>query len=276
MLLGLDSYSYHLAFGAHPDFRPDNPISFFDFMEKVKKLGLDGFQIDPMHLANRDRSYLAEIRDHASTLGLFLEYGTCGVEPENLERELEICVFLGSPVLRTFIGFDRYCKGANISAECDKTIAQLNAVKQSAEKFNVKLAVENHGDASTDELIHIIKSVNSPFVGICLDLGNPYLTLESDPLAAALKMAPYAFTTHFKDYAVQLTNYGCKITGAALGEGNIDLHGALQILGQHTALDRIILEIPVEAKTDPVETIQNEENIVSKSVIFARDELNIN
>ena len=276
MLLGLDSYSYHLAFGAHPDFRPDNPISFFDFMEKVKKLGLDGFQIDPMHLASRDRTYLSEIRAHASSLGLFLEYGTCGVEADNLERELEICAFLGSPVLRTFIGFDRYSKGVNIAVECHKAITQLNAVKQIAEKYNIKLAVENHGDASTDELIHIIKSVNSSFIGICLDLGNSYLTLESDPIAAALKMAPYAFTTHFKDYAVQLTNYGCKITGAALGEGNIDLHGAFQILSHHTVLDRIILEIPVETKTDPVATIQNEENIVSRSVIFARNELNIN
>ena len=236
---------------------------------------LDGFQIDPMHLASCERSYLSEIRDYASNLNLFLEYGTSGVDRDHIERELEICAFLGSPVLRTFIGFDRYSTESNIAAECDAAITQLKAVKNSAEEYNIKLAVENHGDVSTDELIHIIESVDSPHIGICLDLGNPFLTLEADPLAAAEKMAPFAVTTHFKDYAVQLTNYECKITGVALGEGNIDLHRALQILKSHTALDRIILEIPVEAESEPAETLQKEDDIVTQSVLFARNELNI-
>ena len=47
MQLGLDSYSYHLAFGAHPDFSPKRKITLFDFIERVAALRLDGFQIDP-------------------------------------------------------------------------------------------------------------------------------------------------------------------------------------------------------------------------------------
>jgi len=272
MQLGLDSYSYHLAFGAHADFSPTKKMTLFEFIERVAALKLDGFQIDPMHLASREKSYLAEIRSLAEANHLFLEYGTIGVEPENLARELEICQWLGSPVLRTFIGFNRYDARTNVPAEIQQAIANLNQVKNLVETAHVKIALENHGDVATDELLQIVRSVDHPLVGICLDLGNPMLTLES-PLPAAEKMAPFAVTTHFKDYAVQLTNYGCKITGVALGDGNIDLHAAARILRTQSTLDRIILEIPIEARNNETEALAFEDECVRRSVIFARERL---
>lgn len=272
MKLGLDSYSYHLAFGAHTDFSPKKKMTIFEFIDRVAALNLDGFQIDPMHLTSRDKSYLAEIRSLAESNHLFLEYGTIGVESENLARELEICQWLGSPVLRTFVGFNRYDARTNVPVEIQQAIANLNQVKELAKKVNVKIAIENHGDVTTDELLQIVRSVAHPLVGICLDLGNPMLTLES-PLPAVEKMAPFAITTHFKDYAVQLTNYGCKITGVALGDGNIDLQRAAQILCTQSALDRIILEIPIEARNNETEALAFEDACVRRSVIFAREQL---
>ena len=68
MKLGLDSYSYHLAFGAHPDFTPRRRLTLFGFIERVSALGLDGFQIDPLHLGAREKklTYLLALFGQAS------------------------------------------------------------------------------------------------------------------------------------------------------------------------------------------------------------------
>ena len=274
MKLGLDSYSYHLAFGAHEDFNPSKKITLFDFIDKVTALGCDGFQIDPQHLASKEDSYIKEVLSYTKEKKIFLEYGSMGVEASYLSRELDYCSKFESDVLRTFVGFDRYDKTTDINLEIQQAIKNLNKIKAKAEDLNIKIAIENHGDVATDELIFIINEVNSSFIGICLDLGNPMMTLEN-PLKAAKKMAPYAFTTHFKDYAIQLTNYGFKVNGVALGDGHIDLPLALNILKEKTMLDKIILEIPVEAEKNETAAINKEDSYIRKSVEYAREVLKI-
>jgi sugar phosphate isomerase/epimerase len=274
MKLGLDSYSYHLAFGVHPDFSPRRRMTLLDFIGRVAALGLDGFQIDPLHLASRDRHYLEEIQAAAVAENLFLEYGTLGIEPRHLAGELAVCACLGSPVLRTFAGFNRHDPRTKVAVEIRRAIAGLRRVRDMAADLGIRIAVENHGDVTTDELLQIIRAVDSPFVGICLDVGNPLLTQES-PLPAVEKMAPFAVTTHCKDYAVRLTNYGCKITGVALGEGIIDLPATLKLLQDGSTLDRLILEIPVEARGDEPQTLAFEDDCVRRSVAFAREQLGL-
>lgn len=274
MQLGLDSYSYHLAFGVHPDFKPRRPMSLFDLIERVAELGLDGLQIDPMHLASRDRVYLAEVRAAAAERELFLEHGAMGLAPAYLRRELKVCARLGSPILRTFAGFDRYARGVKIEAEIERATQHLKQVSRAAEDAGIKIAVENHGDLTTDELVRVVRTVDSPWVGICLDVGNALLTLE-DPLWAVRKMAPLAVTTHFKDYAVAMTNSGGKITGVALGDGGIDLPAVVKVLRRRSSLDRIILEIPVEARGSPRQALAWEDDCVRRSVAYARNVLNL-
>ena len=269
MKLGLDSYSYHLAFGAHPDFSPNKKMNLFQFIDRVMDFGLDGFQIDPLHLESRDDVYLKEIVAYTKEKNLFLEYGAMGVESDYLKVELDICTKLDSRILRTFIGFNRYDKQTDIKREIEKAIDNLNRIKQKAENLNVKIAIENHGDVNSDELIYIVEKIASPNIGICLDLGNSLVTFEN-PITAAEKMATYAVTTHLKDYAIQMTNYGFKVYGVALGDGNIDIQKALKILIKKTTLDKIILEIPVEAEHDEFTSLAKENDFVEKSITYAR------
>jgi sugar phosphate isomerase/epimerase len=228
-----------------------------------------------MHLGCRDTTYLQEISSLAHESQLFLEYGAMGIDYSYLLDELDICLKLNSSILRTFIGFNRYDKKTNISLEIQNAIHQLNKIKKQAEDLNIKIAIENHGDVTSDELLYIVEKVSSPNVGICLDLGNPLFTME-DPITATEKMAPYAFTTHFKDYAIQMTNYGFKVCGVALGDGNIDLEAGLKILKETSSLNKIILELPIEAQSDELLTLKTEDEIVTRSVQYARAVLRIN
>ncbi len=274
MKLGLDSYSYHLAFGAHADFTPTQPMTLARFIDRVAELGLDGLQIDPMHLLHKEEAYLKAIVQQAEKNNLFIEYGAMSLQPEALSTELEICAKLGSPVLRTFAGFDRYAKNASITNEMLKAVQHLDRIKSKARALNIKIAVENHGDFNSDELVSVVQAVNSPWIGICLDLGNAMLTFE-DPIQACRKMAPFAMTTHFKDHGVDLTHYGCIVYGTALGDGMIDLKEALHLLKTNTQLDRIILEIPCRAGTDEKASLEKEDEMVRRSVAYAREVLKI-
>ncbi len=267
--LGLDSYSYHLAFGAHPDFQPRRCLTLLAFIERVAALRLEGFQIDPMHLESRDRGYLAEVRAAAESRGLFLEHGSIGTDPRRLTRDLQVAARLGSPVLRTFVGCNRNDRRTDLKAEMRRAVAGLRAVRHLATDLDIRLAVENHGDLMTDELVEVVDRVNSPSVGVCLDVGNALLTGE-DPLVAARKLAPHAVTTHLKDYALQPTNYGAKIAGVTLGEGVIDLPAILRVIRQAKRLDRIVLELPIEAQGTERAALDREDRCVQRSVAHAR------
>jgi len=59
------------------------------------------------------------------------------------------------------------------------------------------LAIENHGGVSADPhaLIEIVASLNSPHVGVCLDLGNFHQGQAAEGIRL---LAPYAIHVHAK------------------------------------------------------------------------------
>lgn len=270
--LGLFSYSYHLAFGAHDVFSPQKKMDIFQFIDRANEIGFDGIQIDQMHLVNDNDNYLYRVADYAQKHDLYVEYGTTGVDEAHLLTQLEIAKKLRSPILRTFIGFNPQDKHVEPEKEVAKAISVLNKVKKKAATYNIKIAIENHCDLTTDELLKLIKTINSPYVGVCVDLGNFMIHLEN-PVDSVRKLAPYIVTTHVKDYAASMENWGFKYVGVALGDGNIDLAAVLKILLEESRLDRIMLEIPVEKENSEEETLRKEDDFVYRSAQYAREVL---
>ena len=188
--LGLFSYSYHLAFGKHDVFQPKDhpPMDLFRFMDRAVELGLDGIQIDPMHLERTDPDYLAQIVAYAGQRNLYIEYGTTGIEAGHLLEQLRIAHELGSPILRTYIGFNPR-EVADVQQEVTYALAQLEQVKPRAEEYRIKIAIENRCDLKTDELLDLVQRANSPFIGVCVDLGNFMIHLET-PTESVKRLAP--------------------------------------------------------------------------------------
>ena len=77
-------------------------------------------------------------------------------------------------------------------------LPMLREAAKAAECYNITLALENHIDLLTPEIIELMETVASPALGICLDTANQ-LRLFEDPLEAARAMAPWVRTTHVKD-----------------------------------------------------------------------------
>lgn len=268
------SYSYHLAFGAHDVFTPSKKMDLYEFIDTAKKMGLDGIQIDAMHLQGDDNNYIAALRSYSEVHGLYLEYGITGIDEEHLLRHLEIAKRLGASVMRTYLGFNPRAANVSVPHEIERAALALNAVKHQAQLYGVKIAVENHCDLTTDELLGLMTRVNSPNIGVCVDLGNFMIHLEN-PVDSVKKLAPYIVNTHFKDYAFSMENWGFKAFGVALGDGVIDLKAILDILIDEAHLDRITLEIPVEQEATEALTLKKEDDLIQRSVTYAREVLGI-
>jgi sugar phosphate isomerase/epimerase len=269
MRLGLDSYSYHLAFGAHPDFDPPTPWTTSRFVDRVAELELDGFQLDPMHVSLNQSSDWDAIRQQADRYGLFVECGLMDVTPDSIRTGIRMALHLGAPVIRSFIGFDRNDATVNPEQELERARFQIQECLPELEQADLHLAIENHGEVTSQELVELVKALGHPRVGICLDFGN-MIAVAENPIDAVRSMAPYTVSTHIKDYRATMTFHGCDYTGVALGAGSLPVREMLTILLQTVHLDRLVLEIPSPALPHPEEALLREDRAIRKSIQTAR------
>lgn len=109
-------------------------------------------------------------------------------------------------------------------------------------KHRMRLAVENHKDWRTSEFLEILKTIDSEWIGVTLDTGNNISLLE-DPMEVVRGLAPYAFTVHLKDMAVEAYEDGFLLSEVNLGEGFLDIEGMISEIRTHNPDIRFNLEM---------------------------------
>ena len=253
MQLGLDSYSYHYAAGLW-EYAPQEraPLRPEDYLAKAAELGLDGIQLcDARHLESLEEAYLGGLREKAESLGLYIELGTGGADPEHLRSMLDAAHLLAAPVVRTFVGGRRPSSPEGLADVLATAASELREVTPVCEQYGIPLAVENHQDFTTQELLGLLEMVGSEWVGLCFDTGNAFALLE-DPLSSAREAAHAIKSLHFKDYQVAAVPEGFALIGCALGEGVIDLEGIAAFLGAEAPQANLNIETYVGKHTIPV------------------------
>lgn len=77
-------------------------------------------------------------------------------------------------------------------------IDSIKACIPAAEKAGIMMVLENHWGITikAENVLKIIQAVNSPWLGLNLDIGN----FPSDPYPEIEKLAPHAVYVHFKTY----------------------------------------------------------------------------
>lgn len=235
MRLGLETFSYHLAFGY-------GKMDVFGFIKRTADLGLTGVEInvegdDLCHLGSDDPAFLRDVRAMIDDLGLYVELDTCNTNPKNLTRVIKICGALGADRMRVYSSV-----GGDLQAELKQAIVDFQKVVPVCAEHNVKIAYENHEFESSHDVLQVVKQVNSQWVGTHIDTGNSMMVWE-DPIQAIKNMAPYAVSTHFKDHLVIMVNGQPMIVGVTLGKGSIDLKECFRIFAQESTLERINIEV---------------------------------
>ena len=116
MKLGLDSYSYRHAAGLW-DYQPreNAPMTVQHYLEKAAELGLDGVQLaDARHLDSFEYGYVDGLKRKTDEIGLYLELGTSGTNPDHLQNMVRAAHVLGSNVVRTFVGRPRVASAQEV------------------------------------------------------------------------------------------------------------------------------------------------------------------
>ncbi|MHB1005060.1 MAG: sugar phosphate isomerase/epimerase family protein [Chloroflexota bacterium] len=248
MLLGLDTNSYHLATGLY-EYQPQSLIGLHEMIDRAADLDLAGLHIANMRLlASGDDVYLADLRARAEDHGLYIELGSEGTDASQLRSAVGVALKLGSRIVRTFVGADRQGGWAVWRQQLDRAVEGLKQVVPFARDVGVTIALENHGDLTSPELVNLLDKVASDGegVGVCLDTGKSLLVVE-DPLVATQNLAPYVVTACLTDYRLLATARGARIIGCSLGQGAVDLLSIVQILRQRRPDLHLNIESPVQA-----------------------------
>ena len=292
MLLGLHSYSLYLhGIGqAWAGFKLpwERQLSTFQLFDLGIELGLDGFHLDDGVLENLDSQFLKEVAVSAKEKNLYLEYnmsldlGRFGIGIQHdLGDGLSTALAIGADVLKVSMDLPRPRPRAGsrfhpeVMPYLKETINRLKAAAPMAEDYNIRLALENHCDSFSEEILWVLKEVNHPFVGACVDTVNAWHMAE-DPMKAINNLAPLAFTNHFRDDRIEFRRDGFKVTGVAVGDGDIDMKKAYKIIQAQSPTNRINIETEMGISLENREVaLHLELETIKKSIHFCRTVLGI-
>ena len=146
-----------------------------------------------------------------------------------------------------------------------------------AEELGLQIAIENHTDTYADEVLWVIKKLDHPLVGACIDTVNSLQVIEG-PEEAVEKMLPYATCCHFSDDLIVVDPMGVHDVGVSSGKGSIDMPKILKRIREASPMDRIIFEneIPFLRPDEPIEEARAREwQACEESIAYLRNELKV-
>lgn len=210
MKVGIDSYCYHRFFGeVYPDQKPPaKNMTMQDFLKRAKELDVDGVSLESCFFpADADEAWFKDLKAQLDEYKFDRVYAWG--HPDGLERGQNWTAYdemvagipnaklIGADVMRVVgssLMFRHEPHGPQI-----KALAKMfkEAVKV-AEDYGVKMAVENHIDFTSEEILQLLEEVDSDYFGLNFDTGN-FLRLLDDPVKGMEKLAPYVLATHVKD-----------------------------------------------------------------------------
>ena len=292
MLLGLHTYSLYLhGIGqAWADFKLPWPrqLTTFELFDEVVHLGLDGLHLDDGVLENLDTAFLKEVNAAAVERGLYLEYnfsmdmGGMGIGIQHdLDAAIATATALGADIVKVSMDLKRPRPVSasrfhpDVMAQMKSFAARLKASAPAAEDAGIRIAVENHCDSFSEEILWLLDLVDHPAVGACIDTVNALMVME-DPMQAIENLAPRAFTNHFRDDRIEFQRYGFKLTGTAVGDGDIDMQRAYDIIKNRSGMRRINIETEMEIPLDNMQkALQMEKDTIERSIRYCRNTLGI-
>lgn len=266
MKLGISSYTYTWAIGV-PGQEPPRPFTPIALLQKAAHLGLSVLQIaDNMPLHALPVTQLEALADQAAAQNIQIEVGTRGIAPGHLQTYLHLAQRFGSPFVRVVIDT------AVHQPTLPKTISLLQESLPAFAQADTILALENHDRFTTADFLHILQTIDSPYLGICLDTVNSFGALEGPEVVIAA-LAPWTVNLHIKDFIVRRADHmmGFTIEGTPAGKGRLDLPGLVAALAAHGRVTSGILELWTPPAATIAETVAKEEQWARESVAYLKD-----
>jgi len=266
MQLGIGSYTFSWAIGVTGYPPPEKPLTAIGLLKKAQALAVNVVQFcDNLPLHKISKKELDELRVTAQNMEISIEVGTRGVKPDHLLHYLEIAKLLGANILRTMIHTPDY------APDIEQAISWIREALPKFMEAGIYIAVENHDRYKSRELANLIKKVNSPYVGICLDTVNSFGALEG-PEQVVKELAPYILNLHIKDFDIVRVDHqmGFIILGCPAGDGRLDIEWLLEVVKKEGKNPNAILELWTPFSETIEKTILKENEWANKSIHFLR------
>jgi len=276
--IGVESWAYHRYFGdLYPwEERVGTRWTAEDFCRRAAELGVDEVALQSIHLGDGSPERLARLQETLDELGLrpALSWGHSdglrgGTSPEregDLHAALDTAAALGAHVVRIVCG-DHTTWSEPVAPRKRALALILERAAAAAAARGLELAIENHADFATAELVDLVRTVGAPNVGICFDDGNAMRVGES-PLQAAELVAGLVRMVHIKDLAVlpeAVGDPGGRWPTVPLGAGEVDVDGVLDRLAAGGFDGSVFVELSSMHPSWP-----DEDDAVRRGVDFLR------
>jgi len=130
-----------------------------------------------------------------------LEGGTNRSEYDEMIKSFDHAKSIGATVMRV-VGSSLMFLHEPHQPQIERLTGMFTEAVKVAEDYGIRMAIENHIDFTSDEILQLIETVGSPYLGLNFDTGN-FLRLLDDPIKGMEKLAKYTYATHIKDLKVQ-------------------------------------------------------------------------
>lgn len=220
--------------------------SLVSLVEQTRRAGLEALQIcenaRPL-AASRDqwRQVVRAAQDH----GVALHLGCMTLDLETLARYLERAADIpGASALRLVLEDD--LGGGPSQSAIDRFLERAAVL---ATEAHMTLVLENHFHIPCRVLADASAAYPEDVVAFCVDSANSLRNWESPAQVFDILGRRAAFY-HLKDYRVRGSNVGFEVTGAPLGEGDLDLPWVLREMRRRHTAPLILLENWVPSSGD--------------------------
>ena len=250
MHLNFTLYGSQVTYGWLPD--GATLIGGLEFVREAVRRGFRGAEIPARCLENIPAADLTAIRALADQHQLEIVISAFGTDVDYLTTMTKHAATLGSTIVRTVVGGADYGGDRRMYAGggwvpfMHGVRERLAQVLRTSERVGVSLAVENHQDVASEDLLWLCESYDSAWFGVVLDAANPLATGEH-PITFAQKMLPWIKYLHMKDYTIHWTDEGYRLVRCPVGAGCIPFRELLPLLhaagrGQSASLELAALQ----------------------------------
>ena len=243
MKVGIDSYCFHRFFGEVYDGQPEPPrqMTMDDFLAFAKELGVDGVSLESCFFPTLDKAWLTELKAKLDQYGFDrvyawghpdgLEAGRNRAAFDDMVAQIPNAKLIGADVMRV-VGSSFTFRLEPHQPQLEILASWFKEAVKVAEANDVKLAVENHIDYTSDECLWLLEQINSPYFGLNFDTGN-FLRLLDDPIKGMQKLAKHVYATHIKDLKVRKgvpVDEWYFFSSTPVGDGLVDNQKLAQLL----------------------------------------------
>lgn len=237
--IGLNPYGLAHTVGLQglgtPRANPDG-VGLHGFIAIAREIGARCLEFDGRWLASLSDGELARLGEALPPVPRICSYWLRHEPGESLAEAIRATRAIGGTMIRMHLTPVLEGARARQGARWDEMLrhgrATLNREAPLAADAGLTIALENHQDLRSDELLAIAGGAGDN-VGLTLDTGNPFAVGE-DPMSFVRRAANRIRHVHLKDYVSQFTPEGFRLVRCAIGDGCVPFAELAAALDEHS------------------------------------------